>query len=68
MAGWVCRCTSPVGTAGHGLRELGWFMLDKRRLQGHTEPHPVPKGAPRELERDWGQGQGKIEERGMALS
>ena len=33
------------------------FHLEKRRFQGGTlEPLPVPKGAPGELERDFGQG------------
>lgn len=40
------------------LRELGWFSL------GHLIP--VPEGATRKMERDYGQGPGMTGQRGMA--
>lgn len=45
---------------GDRLRELGLFILKKKRLQEDIRALQVPKGAIRELEQNFLQGRGVI--------
>ena len=52
--------------SGARLGELGVFTWRREGSRETLEPLPVPKGAPRELEKDFGQGPGGTEQGRMA--